>query len=137
MRGRVPPEPWDRLLLPLGELTKPAVRARARRAGLPPADQAESQDVCFAPGDHREFLTARGAPRQAGEIVDGDGRVLGTHDGWWRFTVGQRRARAPRGGGVGGGGRGAAPGARGGGGAPRRGGGGGGPAGGGGSRCMC
>jgi tRNA-uridine 2-sulfurtransferase len=91
MLWRVPPETLERLLLPLGELTKPAVRARARRAGLPAADQAESQDVCFAPGDHREFLTARGAPRQAGEIVDGDGRVLGTHDGWWRFTVGQRR----------------------------------------------
>ncbi len=91
MLWRVPPETLERLLLPLGELTKPAVRAWARRAGLPPAEQAESQDVCFAPGDHREFLATRGAPGRAGEIVDGDGRVLGSHDGWWRFTVGQRR----------------------------------------------
>ena len=91
MLWRVPPETLERLLLPLGELTKPAVRAWARRAGLPPAGQAESQDVCFAPGDHREFLAARGASGRAGEIVDADGRVLGSHDGWWRFTVGQRR----------------------------------------------
>ena len=91
MLWRVPPETLERLLLPLGELTKPEVRARARRAGLPPAEQAESQDVCFAPGDHREFLAARGAPARPGEIVDRDGRVLGSHDGWWRFTVGQRR----------------------------------------------
>jgi tRNA-uridine 2-sulfurtransferase len=91
MLWRVPPETLERLLLPLGELTKPEVRARARRAGLPPAEQAESQDVCFAPGDHREFLAARGAPARRGEIVDGAGRVLGSHDGWWRFTVGQRR----------------------------------------------
>ncbi len=90
MLWRVPPEILERLLLPLGELTKPAVRERARRAALPPADEAESQDVCFAPGDHREFLAARGAPERAGEIVDGEGRVLGRHGGSWRFTVGQR-----------------------------------------------
>ncbi len=90
MLWRVPPEILERLLLPLGELTKPAVRERARRAALPPADEAESQDVCFAPGDHRDFLTARGAPERAGEIVDGEGRVLGRHGGSWRFTVGQR-----------------------------------------------
>ena len=91
MLWRVPPETLERLLLPLGELTKPEVRERARRAGLPPADQADSQEVCFAPGDHREFLAARGAPTREGEIVDREGRVLGRHDGFWRFTVGQRR----------------------------------------------
>jgi len=90
MLWRVPPETLERLLLPLGELTKAAVREQARRAGLPPADEAESQDVCFAPGDHREFLAARGAPEREGEIVDREGRVLGSHAGSWRFTVGQR-----------------------------------------------
>ena len=73
MLWRVPPETLERLLLPLGELTKPAVRAWARRAGLPPAGQPESQEVCFAPGDHREFLAARGASGRAGEIVDAEG----------------------------------------------------------------
>ncbi len=91
MLWRVPPETLERLLLPLGDLTKPVVRERARRAGLPPADQADSQEVCFAPGDHREFLAAHGASSQEGEIVDREGRVLGRHKGCWRFTVGQRR----------------------------------------------
>ena len=90
MLWRVPPATLERLLLPLGELGKPAVREHARRAGLPPADQAESQDVCFAPGDHREFLVRQGAERRDGEIVDRGGRVLGRHGGSWRFTVGQR-----------------------------------------------
>ena len=91
MLWRVPPETLERLVLPLGELTKPEVRERARRAGLPPADVADSQEVCFAPGDHREFLAAQGAPAREGEIVDGRGHVLGRHGGCWRFTVGQRR----------------------------------------------
>ena len=91
MLWRVPPETLERLILPLGELTKPEVRAWARRAALPPADQPDSQEVCFAPGDHRRFLAARGAPCEGGEIVDGEGRVLGRHGGCWRFTVGQRR----------------------------------------------
>jgi tRNA-uridine 2-sulfurtransferase len=91
MLWRVPPETLERLLLPRGELTKPAVRERARRAALPPADEADSQEICFAPGDHREFLAAQGAPCGEGEIVDRDGRVLGRHGGCWRFTVGQRR----------------------------------------------
>lgn len=91
MLWRVPPETLDRLLLPLGDLTKPVVRERARRAGLPPADAADSQEVCFAPGDHRELLAARGAPHREGEIVDRQGHVLGRHGGCWRFTVGQRR----------------------------------------------
>jgi tRNA-uridine 2-sulfurtransferase len=91
MLWRVPPETLERLLLPLGELTKPLVRERARRASLPPADEPDSQEVCFAPGDHRAFLAARGAPGEGGEIVDVAGNVLGHHGGCWRFTVGQRR----------------------------------------------
>lgn len=91
MLWRVPPATLERLILPLGELTKPLVRERARRAGLPPADEPDSQEVCFAPGDHREFLAAHGAPGEGGEIVDDVGNVLGRHGGCWRFTVGQRR----------------------------------------------
>lgn len=94
MLWRVPPETLERLVLPLGELTKPVVRERARRAGLPPADEPDSQEVCFAPGDHREFLAAHGAPGGGGEIVDRQGNVLGRHGGCWRFTVGQRRGLA-------------------------------------------
>jgi len=91
MLWRVPEAALARLVLPLGELTKSAVRERARDAGLPVAGEPESQEVCFAPGDHREFLAARGAPARGGDIVDRSGRVLGRHDGCWRYTVGQRR----------------------------------------------
>jgi tRNA-specific 2-thiouridylase len=91
MLWRVPEATLARLLLPLGELSKAAVRERARQAGLPVADEPESQEVCFAPGDHRELLAARGAPSRGGDIVDRAGRLLGRHDGCWRYTVGQRR----------------------------------------------
>lgn len=83
----------DRLVFPLGELTKDEVRGRARDAHLPCADAVESQEVCFVgEGGYVPFLERNAglAPRP-GEIVDAQGRVLGTHDGYWRFTVGQRR----------------------------------------------
>lgn len=91
MLWRVPPETLARLLLPLGELRKDEVRARAARAALPAAGRAESQEVCFAPGDYRGFLAARGARAEEGVIVTRDGVVVGTHRGQWRYTIGQRR----------------------------------------------
>jgi tRNA-specific 2-thiouridylase len=76
---------------PLGELTKPEVRAHARRLGLPVADKPESQEICFVPdGDHAGFVAARALARP-GAIVDRQGSVLGQHAGVHRFTVGQRR----------------------------------------------
>jgi tRNA-specific 2-thiouridylase len=75
-----------RTILPLGEMTKAEVRDIARRAGLPMADQPESQD--FYSGDRADILEVRDTP---GRIVDTAGRQLGTHSGFWRFTPGQRR----------------------------------------------
>ena len=83
-----------RLLLPLGNLTKTAVRAMARARGLVTADRPESQDVCFVPGgDYRVFLRGRlpGAVTAPGPIVTGGGEVIGQHMGLAFFTVGQRR----------------------------------------------
>lgn len=91
MLWRVSGPVLDRLLLPLGDLDKPSVRARAGAAGLPAAGAAESQEVCFAPDGYRRFLTARGVASREGDIVAEDGRVLGRHRGAWRYTVGQRR----------------------------------------------
>jgi tRNA-uridine 2-sulfurtransferase len=94
MLGRLDPALLDRLSFPLGGLTKDAVRALARDAGLPVADKRESQDLCFVAGlGGRAFLQRHGGPRLrgGGEIVDRDGRVLGRHDGHHNFTVGQRR----------------------------------------------
>jgi tRNA-specific 2-thiouridylase len=92
--AKLDPALLDRLSFPLGGLTKDAVRALARDAGLPVADKRESQDLCFVAGlGGRAFLRRHGGPRlrRPGEIVDENGRVLGRHDGQHEFTVGQRR----------------------------------------------
>lgn len=86
-------EALERTLFPLGELTKAEVRAHARRLGLDTAEKAESQEVCFLPdGDHARLVAEGAADEDAsGEIVDEAGRVLGHHDAYYRYTVGQRR----------------------------------------------
>ena len=72
--------------------SKAETRARARAAGLTVADRAESQEACFLAGaDYRDFLERRGLVSRRGEIVDERGNRLGEHDGYWRFTPGQRR----------------------------------------------
>jgi tRNA-specific 2-thiouridylase len=83
----------ERTLFPLGDLTKPEVRAHARRFGLDVADKPESQEICFVEDDdHARFIrTHRPGVDGRGELVDEQGRVLGHHDGYFRFTVGQRR----------------------------------------------
>ncbi|MFL5896649.1 MAG: tRNA 2-thiouridine(34) synthase MnmA [Thermoleophilaceae bacterium] len=93
MLARLAPSELDRLWFPLAELEKPAVRELARRAGLPVADKAESQDLCFLAGIRRADLLdrLRRTPSRPGELVALDGTVLARHDGLERFTVGQRR----------------------------------------------
>jgi len=93
MLARLRPEVLSRLLLPLGDLQKDHVRALAAEGGLPAADAVESQDVCFVGvGGYAPFLERNaGMTAQPGEIVDVDGRTVGSHDGHWRYTVGQRK----------------------------------------------
>src|SRR6266478_807043 len=78
---------------PVGDLTKDAVREKARALGLETADKPESQEICFIPDDdYRGFLRRRMPDAFApGPIVDGQGSVLGRHDGLINYTVGQRR----------------------------------------------
>jgi tRNA-specific 2-thiouridylase len=87
------PRALERTLFPLGKLTKEEVRSHARRFGLLTADKPESQEICFVPDDdHARFVREhRPGVDGAGEIVDEDGVVLGHHDGYFRYTVGQRR----------------------------------------------
>ncbi len=77
--------------LPVGEWSKDEVRRKARAIGLPTADKSESQDICFvAGGRYADYVEEHMDERRPGFIRDLDGRVLGTHDGIHRFTVGQR-----------------------------------------------
>jgi len=87
-----------RTMFPLGEMTKPEVRALAESMGLAVAAKGDSQEICFVPnGDYAAFLDAylRSTGRQPagehGEIVTTDGRTIGAHTGIHHFTVGQRR----------------------------------------------
>ena len=82
----------SRALFPLGGApSKAAVRAEAARRGLPVAAKPDSYDICFvADGDTRGFL-ARSLGVREGAMVSPDGEVLGTHQGYFGFTVGQRR----------------------------------------------
>jgi len=80
-------------LFPVGHLVKAEVRRLARERGLPVADKAESQEICFVPdGDYPGFVE-RNAPVQdrSGPIEDAGGHEIGRHGGVHRFTVGQRR----------------------------------------------
>ena len=87
----------SRMLLPVGALTKAETRARARAMGLSVvAAKPESQDICFVPGgDHSVVLAKHLAVGDAalarGPFVLRDGRRVGEHEGFARFTVGQRR----------------------------------------------
>jgi tRNA-specific 2-thiouridylase len=83
-----------RIELPIGSLAnKAAVRHQARQLGLAVHDKPDSQEICFAPNDEYVQVLAAHAPEalQPGQIVDTAGNVLGHHDGYARFTIGQRR----------------------------------------------
>jgi tRNA-specific 2-thiouridylase len=85
-----------RMLTPVGGLTKQETRATARRLGLATAEKEESVEICFVPtGDYlpvlERHLPADAPALSAGPVVTTDGTVVGRHDGFARFTIGQRR----------------------------------------------
>lgn len=78
------------LLLPVGDYDKPAIRDKAREAGLDNADKGDSQDICFVPdGDYVTFLQRQGLTLTTGDFLDEAGRVLGRHRGLPCYTIGQ------------------------------------------------
>ena len=86
------------LRFPLGEMAdKAAVRAEAGRLGLAVAAKSDSQDLCFVPQGSYAALVTRLRPETAepGEIVNGDGQVLGRHAGLAGYTVGQSKRLGP------------------------------------------
>lgn len=82
-----------RILFPVGNFTKPAIRELAAEAGLRVATKPDSQEICFIPdNNYVGFLERyRGKPDTAGDFVDTSGKVLGQHPGYEQFTIGQRR----------------------------------------------
>jgi tRNA-specific 2-thiouridylase len=95
MLARLDPGFLDRIWFPLGEQTKDETRAEAEHAGLAVARRTESQEACFlGGGDYRDFVSRHGVDEAEGAIIDEHGQELGTHDGFWRFTAGQRRGLA-------------------------------------------
>jgi tRNA-specific 2-thiouridylase len=85
-----------RMLLPVGHQTKAETRAVARRIGLNTADKVESQDICFVPdGDHTKIIRSKlgsSAPALSrGPFLLSSGEQIGEHEGYARFTIGQRR----------------------------------------------
>ena len=92
MLATLDPRRLSRVSFPLGEQHKDATRAEAERAGLAAARRPESQEACFLAGDdYRAFLGRHGLESPQGAIVDEGGNEVGRHDGYWRFTPGQRR----------------------------------------------
>jgi tRNA-uridine 2-sulfurtransferase len=92
MLAALDPRHLSRVAFPLGDQDKDATRAEAQRAGLAVARRPDSQEACFLAGDdYRAFLGRHGLEPQEGAIVDAEGNELGRHDGFWRFTPGQRR----------------------------------------------
>src|SRR5690606_27008344 len=88
-----PRERLAEMLLPIGDLQKSRVRELAREFGLPVFNKPDSQEICFVPDNDYASLVEKRRPgeRREGAIVDPEGRVVGTHDGQHRFTIGQRR----------------------------------------------
>ncbi len=81
------------LILPMGDYTKQQTRQLSRRFGLDTAEHEESQEICFIPDDDYIAVIEKLAPEliKDGDITDTSGRVLGTHHGIHRYTIGQRR----------------------------------------------
>ncbi len=89
---RLSGEQLDRLVLPLGDWKKSSVFQRAKEMGFSHFNGTESQDVCFlADQDLAGFLAAQGVKSRSGEISTASGQVHGSHNGIWKYTVGQRR----------------------------------------------
>ena len=99
MLAALVPASVARMRFPLAELTKPEVRAlAASRPNCPWRRRADSQDLCFLAGTGKARFLARhaGLDDVPGEIVTASGEVVGRHDGFHHFTVGQRKGLGVR-----------------------------------------
>ncbi|HNS66324.1 MAG TPA: tRNA 2-thiouridine(34) synthase MnmA [Mesotoga infera] len=90
--SRVKKEKLSFIRFPNGELSKEEVRQRARSLAIPVHSKKDSQEICFIPdNDYRNFLHGEGIESSTGDIVKGNGEVIGRHNGLTDYTIGQRR----------------------------------------------
>lgn len=91
---RLTQEQLQNTIMPLGEYEKPEIREIARKTGIPVADKADSQEICFIPdNDYAGFIQSyTGASfSEEGNFVTADGTILGRHKGIIHYTIGQRK----------------------------------------------
>jgi len=86
----------EKTIFPIGDLTKKQVREYAVKYDLETANRPESQDLCFVLGDDynqflHEIIPEKMKEIKQGEIKDEDGKIVGTHDGFTKYTIGQRK----------------------------------------------
>jgi tRNA-specific 2-thiouridylase len=87
---KVEKEKFSKIIFPVGDLLKSEVREIAKKYNLPTAEKKESMGICFVGQVKlREFLSQYLKPKE-GKIIDTQGRILGTHPGYFYFTEGQR-----------------------------------------------
>lgn len=90
----VPSDILAHTVFPIGHLQKSEVRTIAKRAGLFTSTKKDSQGICFLGDvDMREFLSHY-IEQKKGEVVDEEGKVIGSHDGVWFYTLGERHGFA-------------------------------------------
>ncbi len=96
----IDPKVLPRVLFPVGSMTKPEVREKARELGLSTADKKDSVGICFVGEvNMKEFLQAR-IPKSPGKIVTTEGKEVGEHEGLSFYTIGQRDGVVTAGGGI-------------------------------------
>ena len=83
---RLSQEQLSKVMFPIGNYSKPEIKALALRIGIAMEDKEESQD--FYGGDYKDLLDIQARP---GDIIDSQGKVLGHHTGIWNYTIGQRK----------------------------------------------
>ncbi len=82
----------EKTLLPVGDYPKTEIRAIARKLGLRVSDKPDSQEICFVSSHYAEFITRQGVALPGrGPILDREGRLVGEHEGYHLFTIGQRK----------------------------------------------
>ncbi|OLL26769.1 tRNA-specific 2-thiouridylase MnmA [Neolecta irregularis DAH-3] len=90
--ARIPQHALQRSLFPLAHLTKHHVRRLARLLNLPNADRKDSQGLCFVSPAHSRFANFlhEYIPNNPGDIITTDGQKIGTHNGIWHGTIGEK-----------------------------------------------